>query len=538
MSRVYYEDFPVLPTVKDLILDGFDRGGEKRQFLFHDAAGKEREKRFCDVKADTLALGAYLRKKGLVPGERIAIAMGNCYEWNAAFYALAVGGWTAVPLDANLPAEELADELRRGGCAAVFHDEARREKIEAARGAGLPALRLAFDMARAGEYYAEGAAAADEETALLNVPAAPEDLLAIVYTSGTTGPAKGVMLTHKNVCADVYALLHISTGGHGIGFLPLNHTYSWVTGLFATLVKSEWGYICTDLRKLYRDISAYKPYQFAAVPLAVEMIYQNILHTARRNGAEEKLRRAIETSRNFMLSGYDARREMFADIHEKLGGNLETVFCGGAHLDPGIEEFMFDIGIQVRTGYGLTECAPVVACQRQWEYKFGSVGLPLECCEVRIHEPDAHGIGEIRVRGDNVSPGYYGDPAATAEAFEDGWFKTGDLGYLDEEGYLFFTGRKKNLIVLSNGENVSPEQLETRLAARIPYIKEALVRERDGRLTAELYPDPEEAPDAKDRIAEDLKAFNADLPAYLRLANVTLRDTPFEKTATMKIKRS
>ena len=194
-----------------------------------------------------------------------------------------------------------------------------------------------------------------------------------------------------------------------------------------------------------------------------KMLYMELydtLLTAKRNGTYDKLMQGINTSRNFMLSGYDARREIFSEIHEALGGNLECIFCGGAYLSPEIEEFMFNIGIQIRTGYGLTECAPCVTAATRYEYKFGSVGLPLECNEVMIHDPDENGVGEIWVRGDNMTPGYYNDPEATAAAFENGWLKTGDRGYLDADGYLFFTGRSKNLIILSNGKNVSPEELE------------------------------------------------------------------------------
>ena len=533
MSREYYEDFPVLSTVRELILDGFARGGDKRQFLFHDDAGELREKSFSDGKAETLALGAALCDTGLKKGERVAILSANRYEWNTAFYAAAIGGFPVVPLDPALPAADLADEARRAGAKVLFYDPPRRDAAEAIAGAANSPVRVLFDLSRLPTENADPAAVG----AFLQTEVKPEDLLSIVFTSGTTGRPKGVMLTHKNVCADVYALLHISTGGHGLGFLPLHHTFSWVTGLFATLVKSEWGYICTDLRHIYKDISAVHPTQFAAVPLAVEMIYRNILHTARRNGTEETLRRGIETSRNFMLSGYDARRELFHEIHEKLGGELETIFCGGAYLAPEIEEFMFDVGIQVRTGYGLTECSPVVACQRKWEYQFGSVGLPLECCEVKIREPDENGIGEILVRGENVSPGYWDDPQATAAAFKDGWFYTGDLGRVDEEGYLWFTGRLKNLIVLSNGENVSPEGLEFRLTAALPYIKEALVRGEDGRLTAEYYADGAEAPDEA-AIKADLAAFNETLPSYMQLARFLRREEPFPKTASLKIKRN
>ena len=539
MAREYLDDFPVCATVRELILDGFRRGGEKRQFLFRDENGEEREKTFRDVYENTAALGAYLRSLDVKKGDRIAILSENSYFWNVAYYAGVVNGSVVVPLESGMPAEDVAAQISDSGCVAAFYSEAQAEKIAYAKALPGSPLLHCLPAAAAETYYAAGSAAPEAcGVAFLSETVSPEDLACIVYTSGTTGKTKGVMLTHKNICANVYALLHVASGGHGIGFLPLNHTYSWVTGLFATLVKSEWGYICTSLHRIYKDIKTYKPYQFAAVPMVVEMIYQNIILTAKRNGTYEKLMQGIQMSRNFMLSGYDARREIFSEIHENLGGNLECIFCGGAYLSPEIEEFMFDIGIRVATGYGLTECAPCVTCNRKYEYKFGSAGLPLDCNEIRMNDPDADGVGEIWVRGDNVTPGYFNDPVATAEAFEGEWLKTGDYGRIDDEGYLWFTGRKKNLIILSNGKNVSPEAIEGKLTSMLPYVKEALVYEKDKKICAEVYLDEDATPDARSLLPGGIEEVNASLADFMQIQTFVVRDDPFPKTATLKIKRN
>ena len=531
--REYFDDFPVCDTVKALILDGAARGGDKRQFVFRDAAGEEQEKSFRAVYEDTLGFAAYLWGRGFRKGEKLAILSENTYWWNVAFYGAQLLGAVTVPLDTGLAPENVAEQLADCGCGTVYTTERQAPKLPPA-GAGRTYL-YAADMEA---YIAEGAAAGPAaREAVLAVPVSPDDLAAVVYTSGTTGRTKGVMLTHKNVCSNVYALLHLTPGAHGLGFLPLNHTYAWVTGLFATLVKGEWGYICTELKRIYKDIREYKPYQFAAVPMVVEMLYQNIILTAKRQGTYEKLMRGIEMSRMFMLSGYDARREMFAEIHEKFGGNLTTIYCGGAYLSPEIEQFMYDIGIQVITGYGLTECSPCVTCSRRYEFKIGSAGLPLECCEIRIADPDEDGAGEILVRGDNVMAGYYGDPEATAAAFDGEWLKTGDYGRIDEDGYLWFTGRKKNLIVLSNGKNVSPEEIEGRLTAGIDAVKEVVVRELDRRICAEIYLDEETYPDARKTIDAEVARVCDALPAHMRVEKVLLREEPFPKTATLKIRR-
>ncbi len=539
MPREYFDDFPVLPTVRDLILDGFKRGGDKRQFLFRDADGNEISKTFNDVYADVCALGAFLRSRGVDDTKKIAILSENSYFWNVAYYAGVCNGSVVVPLENGMTAAEISDQISDSGCDTVFYSDAQSEKIKYAASQPDTTLKHCFSASDERLFYEEGLKASEEyRDAFLATTVKPDDLACIVYTSGTTGKNKGVMLTHKNICSNVYSLLHIATGGHGIGFLPLNHTYTWVTGLFATLVKSEWGYICTNLNRIYKDIIEYKPYQFAAVPMVVEMIYQNILLTAKRNGSYDKLMQGIEMSRNFMLSGYDARREIFSQIHESLGGNLECIYCGGAYLSPQIEEFMHDIGILITTGYGLTECSPVVTCSRKYEYKFGSAGLPLDCCEIRINEPDEDGVGEIYVRGDNVTPGYYNDPDTTAQAFDGEWLKTGDYGYIDDDGYLWFTGRKKNLIILTNGKNVSPEIIESRLTAELPYVKEALVYEKDNRICAEVYLDEEEHPDARERLPEGIKEVNNNLAEFMKIATFVIRDTEFPKTATLKIKRT
>ena len=344
------------------------------------------------------------------------------------------------------------------------------------------------------------------------------------------------MLSHKNVASNVSASCRDFKGGHGLGFLPLNHTYSWVAGLFACLVFSEWGYICTNLMHIYKDIKRYKPMNFAAVPLAVEMIYNNIISTAKRKGTYDTLMKGVKTSENFMKSGLDRRREMFHEIHENLGGNLEYILCGGAHLDEEIEKFMFYIGIQIVTGYGLTECSPCVTVSRKYDYKFGSVGIVLDCNEIMIHDPDENGVGEIYVKGDNVMMGYYGDEEATASVFDGEWFKTGDLGYIDEEDFLFFRGRKKNLIILSNGKNVSPEEIEDKLYT-IEYVKEVLVYEKNGLITAEFFLDEEKYPDCRDLLKEDVDRINENLAEFKQIQQTVIRDTEFPKTTTLKIMR-
>lgn len=538
LIREYYDDFPPQSTLKELVYSGAERGGDNRQFIWEDENENQYERTFREVHEEENKLGAFLQLHGIGKNSKVSILGENSYEWHVIYYSLAVDGCIIIPSDPRLPANEIAWQYAECGCEAVFYSEENAEKVDIIKKTPGVAVKQWFAIKDYEKFLNEGESA-DEKylKAYHDVPVAPEDLACICYTSGTTGKTKGVMLTHKSIMTALNASCHALMGENGIGFLPLNHTYAWASGLFASLVRVKWGYICTNLRHVYNDIKKYKPYQFAAVPLIVEMVYNAIISKAKRNGNYEKLMNGIKTSRNFMLSGIDMRREMFSEIHESLGGNLHYIICSGAYLNPEIEEFMHDIGIPIITGYGLTECSPCVAVTRMYNYRMGSVGLPIECCEVTVHEPDANGIGELYVKGDNIMIGYYNDPVSTAEAFDGEWLKTGDYGYIDKDGYIFFTGRKKNLIILSNGKNVSPEEIEIHLQ-KIEYVKEVICYGENGRIVGEFYLDEEEYPDAKQRLKADVAEVNKTLADYKQVAIIRTRDEEFPKTTTMKIIRN
>ena len=538
LIREYYDEFPPQSTLKELVYSGAERGGDIRQFIWEDENENQYERTFREVHEEENKLGAFLQLHGIGKNSKVSILGENSYEWHVIYYSLAVDGCIIIPSDPRLPANEIAWQYAECGCEAVFYSEENAEKVDIIKKTPGVAVKQWFAIKDYEKFLNEGESA-DEKylKAYHDVPVAPEDLACICYTSGTTGKTKGVMLTHKSIMSALNASCHALMGENGIGFLPLNHTYAWASGLFASLVRLKWGYICTNRRHVYNDIKKYKPYQFAAVPLIVEMVYNAIISKAKRNGNYEKLMNGIKTSRNFMLSGIDMRREMFSEIHESLGGNLHYIICSGAYLNPEIEEFMHDIGIPIITGYGLTECSPCVAITRMYNYRMGSVGLPIECCEVTVHEPDANGIGELYVKGDNIMIGYYNDPVSTAEAFDGEWLKTGDYGYIDKDGYIFFTGRKKNLIILSNGKNVSPEEIEIHLQ-KIEYVKEVICYGENGRIVGEFYLDEEEYPDAKQRLKADVAEVNKTLADYKQVAIIRTRDEEFPKTTTMKIIRN
>ncbi len=530
------EALPDFNTVKDIVLFGSKNGKEKKQYMYHDKKGVERTKTFNEVYYDYIGLGQYLYDNGVI-GKKVAILGDNEYEWIVCYFALITSKSITVPLDSKLSDDALAEILTESGCEALFYSGDFSASAEAFKKTEGIAIKMYLNMDDQESFIEKGhALLKNGEKCYTEDEVLPEDLACIVFTSGTTGKSKGVMLTQKNISASVIASNRVLTGGHAIGFLPLNHTYSWVSALFSGCLLTEWGYICRSVKDVQKALVAYKPQNFSAVPLAVEVIYKKIWQTAQKTGREEKLKKGLKLSRFLMKHGIDLRRKIFKEIIDNLGGNLELIVCGGAFLDPVYEHGMYDFGIQIINGYGITECSPAVTCNRLENFKFGSVGLPVPCCEIKISEPDEKRVGEIYVRGDNVMRGYYNDPESTAEVFDGEWFKTGDYGRIDEDGFLYYVGRKKNTIVLSNGKNVSPEEIEDKLSC-ISYVKEVLVYEDNGAIAAEFFLDTAEVPDAKEKIRGDVNAVNREMPLYKQVTKIYTRDTEFPKTTSLKIIR-
>ncbi len=530
---------PEFETIKDIVLYGTEKGGDKKQFVFLNKDKEECTKTFNQTWAEISAIGTMFSIKGLSGNKKIAIIGENCFQWMVVYYATLVGGNITVPMDCKLLCEDLADQLIRCDCDALCYTAEFANIVEEfKKKPNMPQMQY-FDITNEYENcISEGQAALDKgDTSFFDVEVKPEDLACIAYTSGTTAKSKGVMLSHKNIASDCSAGMRAHTGGHSIGFLPLNHTYSWVSALFASYIASEWGYLCDGIRNLQRDMRKYKPYNFSTVPLAVEEIYKTIWKTARRSGREEKLKESLKMSQSMLDLGIDRRRDLFKTIIDIFGGNLNFIVCGGAYLDPKYEKGMYDFGIDIYNGYGMTECSPGITCNRPGARRFGSVGKPIDCCEIKINNPDEDGVGEIYVKGTNVMMGYYNEPEATAAVFDGEWFKTGDYGRIDEDGFLFIVGRKKNLICLSNGKNISPEELENKLS-RIEYVKEVLVYDEDNVIVAEFYLNTEDFSDATTRIKSDVSEFNLQMPIFKKIGKIKVRDTEFPKTTTLKIVRN
>ena len=479
------------------------------------------EKSYTQLWADCQSMARALAAHGYA-GQKVAIVGASSYQWITTYLGAVCCGAVAVPLDAGLPPEDLWDLVARSGAACLFCDPAVKQVAGEAK-AHCPALRaviaLSEDKPEDGEagaqgwpdLLAEGAATAAQGDA---TPAGEDALCTMLFTSGTTGKSKGVMLTNRNLADNVLNVYIDTPAGTSIlSVLPIHHAFclsmDWLKGF------SVGATVCINdsLLHLLKNIKRFQPRAILMVPLMVETIYKKL--------------RAV----NPLLPKKIVAKEAF-------GGNLEYVFCGGARLDPFyIEEFQ-KYGVCIYQGYGMTECSPAISMNGQQANKAGSVGRPLPNCEIRFVDE------EIQVRGSSVMAGYYEMPAETAETLQDGWLCTGDLGRLDDGGFLYITGRKKNLIILSNGENISPEELEGKLALE-RLIEEIVVTGNGNGLTAHIYPDPElvekkrwDAARVQTELQKLIDAYNAKQPTYKQIVGIKIRDTPFVKSSTRKIKRN
>ncbi|MBQ7957892.1 MAG: AMP-binding protein [Clostridia bacterium] len=483
-------------------------------------------------------LGTYILSKGL-KNEKIAVIGENSYEWLLAYFAILGSGNTAVPLDRDLPIDDLLYNVKNSECKAVFFSKVYRDVAEKFREQD-SGIEMYFPKAEIYDLIAEGRKLMEAgDNSFKAAEVKPDDLAAIVYTSGTTGKSKGVMLTQRNITSNaISACRNIDGEGQGVLALPLHHTFGMVANLLAPLIFGARIYMTTSIRNIQADMVKIGATAAFCVPLMAELIYKKVWATAKEKGKDEILKKGIKISNTLLKLGIDVRRKLFAEVHEALGGNLELFVCGGAPLSEKMAFELTSMGINILNGYGITECSPIVSVNRNFANKIGSVGLVLDCNEVKINNPDENGVGEIYVRGDNVMIGYYNDEAATKEAFDNGWFKTGDLGYFDKDGFLYITGRIKNLIILSNGKNVSAEELEEKILDEISYVEEVIVYDDNDKLAAEIFLDEASEPEAKSKIKKDIKSLNIKLPSYKKIAKTKIRDEAFPKTTSMKIKRN
>ncbi len=506
------------------------------------------------------ALGSALYKLGL-KGKRIAICGRNRYEWALTHLSCLLGGMCSVPLDKELQVDELEDSLVRSKAEAIVFDEKYQEKIETIKNNGKTNLKVYICMSELKDYInipsliEEGSQIIESGNKdYINCEIDSHSMSILLFTSGTTSKSKAVMLAQYGIAVNVYNMQlveDITDKDVNIAFLPFHHIFgsTCMIVMLACGVKT----VFTDgLRYIQKNLKEYKVTLFVGVPLLVDKMYENIEKEIAKQNKTKIIEIAKVLSNLLLKLHIDVRRKMFKQVIDGLGGEMRFVISGGAPLDKRTEKGFNDLGIKMVQGYGLTETSPVIAAENFKQVKYGSVGIPLKDVKVEIVNKDKKGIGEIRVKGPNVMLGYYENEEATKEVLKDGWFYTGDLGYIDKKGFLFITGRRKDMIVLKNGKKVFPEELET-LVNRIYEVEESFVYgmpEEDDKSkikvaikvvynqdkAKEKYGDISEE-DLYNKIWNQIKEVNKTLPPYKYIKHMTLTDKPLIKTTTQKIKR-
>ena len=506
------------------------------------------------------ALGSALYKLGL-KGKRIAICGRNRYEWAISHLSCLLGGMCSVPLDKELQVEELEDSLVRSKAEAIVFDEKYEEKINTIKENGKTNVKVYICMSKLKDFInipdliEEGTEIIKSGNKdYINCEIDSHAMSILLFTSGTTSKSKAVMLAQYGIAVNVYNMQlveDIRDTDVNIAFLPFHHIFgsTCMIVMLACGVKT----VFTDgLRYIQQNLKEYKVSVFVGVPLLVDKMYENIEKEIAKQNKTKLIEFAKGLSNCLLKLHIDIRRKLFKQVIDGLGGEMRFVISGGAPLDKRIEKGFNDLGIKMVQGYGLTETSPVIAAENFKQVKYGSVGVPLKDVQVEIVNKDDKGIGEIRVKGPNVMLGYYENEEATKEVLKDGWFYTGDLGYIDKKGFLFITGRQKDMIVLKNGKKVFPEELET-LVNRIYEVEECFVfgmPEEDDKSkikvaikvvynkdkVKEKYGDISED-DLYKNIWNQIKDVNKTLPPYKYIKHMILTDKPLIKTTTQKIKR-
>ena len=522
---------------------------------------------FLQWREDVRGLGTYLISKGYRE-TNIAILGENSYGWCCSFFAVMAIGSVTVPVDKELPIEDIDGIITTTGTKVLVYGKSSEAKVkEMLRNGGLKTVEMIISVASSNSIEAselgdrtlktledvqtEGAGLyAAGDNSYYDYKIDVNKLASIVFTSGTTGKGKGVMLSQANIGLDMtLGMYNFDITRKTLHVLPPHHTFGSTVNYVGHLSQGCEVYISSGIKHVSDEIKEQQPTHLILVPAFLEVMNRKIWATARKDGKEGLLKAMIKVSNFLRKFGVDVRRKLFASVLSAFGGKLELIICGGAKLDEEIIRNFDALGITILNGYGITECAPLISANRNKYQKPGSVGTPILACRIKIDNPDENGEGEICVKGPNVMLGYYNNPEATAEVFDkDGFFHTGDYGKLDEEGWIYITGRKKNLIILSNGKNVYPEEIEADLqkvegvSEVVVYAGESRVQKDKITIVAEIFPDADllahmGVNNAQEYFENQVKALNAKMPPYKAVKCVKLRDTEFQKNTSRKITR-
>jgi len=509
-------------------------------------------KNFAD---ELFGFGTSLINMGL-SGEKIAVIGENRYEWCLSYLAVTAGVGIVVPLDKDLPIEEIADLLNQAEVSSLIYSEKIADKISKVTEL-TKTVKSFIRMDEIKDLVIKGQKLMQEgDNRVMTTDLNPDELRVLLFTSGTTGVSKGVMLSSRNICFDIQSVMQCldnTCEDTMISILPLHHTYECTCSFLVTMKMGATFTFCEGIRYIAKNIQEYKPSIIMLVPLIIENVYDKVVKKAEATLLKKILFRILLwLSGTLYILGIDIRRKIFKKVHDSMGGNIRWLIAGAAAIDPKISYNMIRLGFNIRQGYGLTECSPIVCVNRNNGHKDNSVGPAMPGITVKLDNPNIEGEGEILVKGPNVMLGYYKNEEATKAVFRDGWFCTGDQGRIDKLGRVYITGRIKNIIVNKTGKNIYPEELEKHLAT-IPYILESVVwgdvsiDEKDPIISATVVPDEEaiksaripdeQKEDVYNLIWNEVKKINKALPAYKRIQAINIRSDAFEKTTTHKIKR-
>lgn len=531
-----YEDFYTLLTVSA------QRYGDRPALSQYTRKGELCQHSYQQLQDDVLALSEALRASGLA-GCHIAVAGENSYTWLVAFLAIVTSGGVCVCVDIEQPDEVIRHMILQADCTAAFVSPSIGPLCLPLEAEGLRLIGL--EEQQTSSLIAQGRARlASGPLRTISQPPDPNQTAVIVYTSGTTSTSKPVMLTQRGLLTNATdAVRLVDPGEVFFTSLPLYHAFGLNMAVLDVLILGRHVVLNGNLRTTMRDLGLTKPDTMASVPLMLETLLQFLWTQVGSSNCGGQISKWVRRGRFRKKLGRSPKVDALAAVKEQWFGPLAWTVCGGAHVDLALMEELELFGITVLQGYGITECAPLISVNATRANRPGSVGLVIPNCQVRIED------GEVLVSGPCVMKGYYRAPELTAAAFEGVWFRTGDLGYLDKDGFLYITGRKKNLIVFKNGKKISPETLEARLAA-LPLVKEVVVTGAangtatdDVKLAATICPDPTQtagmsAYEILEALQRDIDQINAKLPTYQQIQLIHIRDTEFEKTSFKKIKRS
>ena len=558
-ERLY--EYMKITDLKDMLDKSGKKYGEK--IAYKIKIEKEKYKTFThkEVRQMINSLGTKLIDMGL-KDKRIAVIGENRYEWEIAYLSIVCGTGTVVPFDKSLPQNELEKVIERSGVEAIFYSNKYDDVLEniVRRGIGNLKTLISMDLKEHKEGVYSQKELIEEGQKLINkgdkrfieAPIDNEKMSIMLFTSGTTSDSKIVALSHKNLVSnlmDIKSCLDINEEDVFLSFLPLHHVFECTVGFLFSLYCGAQTVFCDGIRYIVENLNEYKVTVMASVPAIYERIFKIIRKEINESGRLEKI---LENEEKYKNSSMEEKKKVFKNIHDMLGGNIRLLISGAASLDKEIEEKYRNLGLNLVQGYGLTETSPVIGIGNKKYHRIGSIGKTVPSVEAKIINPNKEGIGELIVKGPNIMIEYYKNKEATKEAIKDGWFYTGDLARIDEDGYIFICGRKKNVIVLKNGKNIYPEEMEN-LINKIEGIEEAFIYgkqlsedKENIKIYAKIVYNEEVVKNAykvnefneiHEEIAKKIREINSLMPKYKAIRGFTLTTKPLIKTTTNKIKR-